>query len=86
MEESDDELDQVDGCDEEGNKGEQPDGSLDIRFFMMPVGEVELLDTWHTRGLRGTGTHHFQIEDHFVPEERTLGVVYHKTGICESCS
>jgi indole-3-acetate monooxygenase len=58
---------------ENGEPRRRPDGSLDIRFFMMPVGEVELLDTWHTRGLRGTGTHHFQIADHFVPEERTFG-------------
>ena len=39
---------------------------------MFPVGEVELLDTWHTRGLRGTGTHHFNLKDAFVPEERTF--------------
>ena len=57
---------------ENGEPRRRPDGSPDIRFFMMPVGEVERLDTWHTRGLRGTGTHHFQIEDHFVPEERTF--------------
>jgi alkylation response protein AidB-like acyl-CoA dehydrogenase len=57
---------------EDGEPRRRPDGSPDIRFFMMPVDEVERLDTWHTRGLRGTGTHHFQIEDHFVPEERTF--------------
>lgn len=56
----------------DGQPRRRPDGTLDIRFFMMPVGEVELLDTWHTRGLRGTGTHHFQVTDHFVPEERTF--------------
>jgi alkylation response protein AidB-like acyl-CoA dehydrogenase len=57
---------------EDGEPRRRSDGSLDIRFFMMPVGEVELLDTWHTRGLRGTGTHHFTVTDHFVPEERTF--------------
>jgi len=57
---------------EDGEPRRRADGTLDIRFFMMPVGEVKLLDTWHTRGLRGTGTHHFQITDHFVPEERTF--------------
>jgi alkylation response protein AidB-like acyl-CoA dehydrogenase len=49
-----------------------PSGAEDIRFFMFPVGEVELLDTWHTRGLRGTGTHHFNLKDAFVPERRTF--------------
>jgi alkylation response protein AidB-like acyl-CoA dehydrogenase len=57
---------------ENGQPRRQADGELDIRFFMMPVGEVELLDTWHTRGLRGTGTHHFTVTDHFVPEARTF--------------
>jgi indole-3-acetate monooxygenase len=57
---------------ENGEPRRRSDGSLDIRFFMMPVGEVELLDTWHTRGLRGTGTHHFKVTDHFVPEARTF--------------
>jgi alkylation response protein AidB-like acyl-CoA dehydrogenase len=47
-------------------------GRPDMRFFLIPVGEVQLLDTWHTRGLRGTGTHHFEIRDHFVPERRTF--------------
>jgi alkylation response protein AidB-like acyl-CoA dehydrogenase len=30
------------------------------------------LDTWHTRGMRGTGTHHFEVKDVFVPAERTV--------------
>jgi alkylation response protein AidB-like acyl-CoA dehydrogenase len=55
-----------------GEARRRADESPDIRFFMMPVEEVERLDTWHTRGLRGTGTHHFSIKDHFVPEERTF--------------
>ena len=57
---------------EDGQPRRRPDGSVDIRFFMMPKGEVEMLDTWHTRGLRGTGTHHFQVDNHFVPEARTF--------------
>lgn len=47
-------------------------GQPDIRFFMFHVDEVQLLDTWHTRGLRGTGTHHFEMRDLFVPERRTF--------------
>ena len=38
----------------------------------MPVAEAERLDTWHVRGLRGTGTHHFAVHDVFVPEERSV--------------
>jgi alkylation response protein AidB-like acyl-CoA dehydrogenase len=38
----------------------------------VPVAEVELLDTWHVRGMRGTGTHDFAVNDLFVPAERTV--------------
>ncbi|MCC7369061.1 MAG: acyl-CoA dehydrogenase family protein [Chloroflexi bacterium] len=47
-------------------------GRPDMRFFLIPTEEVQILDTWHTRGLRGTGTHDFEIRDHFVPEHRSF--------------
>jgi alkylation response protein AidB-like acyl-CoA dehydrogenase len=50
----------------------EPDGTPEMRYMLVPVGEAELLDTWHTRGMRGTGTHHFAVNDVFVPEERTV--------------
>lgn len=55
-------------------KGEvrQRDGKPEARYLLLPVAEAELLDTWHTRGMRGTGTHHFEVKDVFVPEERTV--------------
>jgi indole-3-acetate monooxygenase len=33
---------------------------------------VTLLDTWHTTGMRGTGSHHFEATDVFVPETRVF--------------
>jgi indole-3-acetate monooxygenase len=48
------------------------DGKPEARYLLMPASQVEILDTWHTRGMRGTGTHHFEVKDVFVPEERTL--------------
>ncbi len=57
---------------EDGAPRRLPDGSPDIRFLAIPIGEVTLLDTWHTYGLRGTGTHDFEVTDHFVPEHRTF--------------
>src|SRR5213596_28693 len=44
----------------------------EARYMFVPVAEAELLDTWHTRGMRGTGTHHFAVNDVFVPTERTV--------------
>jgi len=41
-------------------------------YLFVPVGEAELLDTWHVRGMRGTGTHHFTVNNVFVPAERTV--------------
>jgi alkylation response protein AidB-like acyl-CoA dehydrogenase len=50
----------------------EPNGALEARYFYVPVAEVELLDTWKVRGMRGTGTHHFAVHDVFVPAERTV--------------
>lgn len=56
----------------DGEKRTLPDGKPDIRYFLLPVEETELLDTWKVRGLRGTGTHDWVVADRFVPEERTI--------------
>ena len=50
----------------------EPDGQPHALYLFVPVAEAELLDTWHTRGMRGTGTHHFAVTDVFVPTERTV--------------
>lgn len=56
--------------------GDQPrldsEGRPESRYLMVPVAEAEILDTWHVNGMRGTGTHHFQVKDVFVREERSF--------------
>ena len=47
-------------------------GAPETRYLFVPVAEAELLDTWNVRGMRGTGTHHFAVNDVFVPAERTV--------------
>ncbi|MCZ6617890.1 MAG: acyl-CoA dehydrogenase family protein [Gammaproteobacteria bacterium] len=36
---------------------------------MVPVSQVEILDTWHVSGLRGSGSHDVRLEDVFVSTE-----------------
>jgi indole-3-acetate monooxygenase len=47
-------------------------GAPETRYMFVSVGGAQLLDTWHVRGMRGTGTHHFAVDNVFVPAERTV--------------
>jgi len=42
------------------------------RVLAMSVSELEIVDTWHTNGLRATGSHDAVADDVFVPEHRSL--------------
>jgi alkylation response protein AidB-like acyl-CoA dehydrogenase len=57
---------------ENGQPRRQEDGQPETRYLFVPAAEAELLDTWHVRGMRGTGTHHFAVRDVFVPAERSV--------------
>jgi alkylation response protein AidB-like acyl-CoA dehydrogenase len=56
----------------ENGEVRQRNGKPEVRYCLVPIAEAELIDTWHTRGMRGTGTHTFSVEDVFVPTERTV--------------
>jgi alkylation response protein AidB-like acyl-CoA dehydrogenase len=56
----------------ENGQVRQESGAPETRYLFVPVAEAELLDTWKVRGMRGTGTHHFAVNDVFVPAERTV--------------
>ncbi|KLL10352.1 acyl-CoA dehydrogenase [Protofrankia coriariae] len=60
-----------------------PDGDPhDSRLMMVPREQVEIVDTWYTTGLAGSGSCDYTITDVFVPEEHTLvfGAVRNGTG------
>lgn len=40
----------------------------------LPTEELRILDTWHTLGLRGTGSHDTVADEVFVPDERVLSI------------
>ena len=41
-------------------------GAPEWRVFHVPAARCVILDTWHTTGLRGTGSHDYTMEDVFV--------------------
>ncbi len=49
--------------------GPGPDGLL---WLMIPRGDYEILDTWFSSGMRGTGSKDIVIKDIFVPGHRVL--------------
>jgi 3-hydroxy-9,10-secoandrosta-1,3,5(10)-triene-9,17-dione monooxygenase len=45
----------------------------DVRWFMIPRADIEIVDDWHTVGLKGTGSKTIVVNDVFIPNERVLG-------------
>jgi alkylation response protein AidB-like acyl-CoA dehydrogenase len=56
------------------------DGAPQVRILFIPASEGTILDTWHTGGLRGTGSHDFEVHDVFVPAERSFPFPHLITG------
>ncbi|MFS8097107.1 acyl-CoA dehydrogenase family protein [Lentzea alba] len=46
-----------------------------LKVAALPKSSLEVLDTWHTTGLRGTGSHDSVARDVFVPSSRILSVL-----------
>jgi alkylation response protein AidB-like acyl-CoA dehydrogenase len=55
---------------ENGELRKNPQGGIGLYSFLLRPAEVTLLDTWYTTGMRGTGSHHFEATDVFVPQDR----------------
>ena len=54
---------------EGGSPIDSPDGPSPMtRTCLMPAEHWEIRDTWHTFGLKGTGSHHVALTDGFVPD------------------
>ncbi len=49
------------------SEGQAPE----YRTFLLPRADFEVVDTWHTMGLKGTGSNDIVVKDVFVPEYRT---------------
>jgi alkylation response protein AidB-like acyl-CoA dehydrogenase len=47
------------------------DGEQRLRTVLFAPDQIDILDTWHVAGLRGTGSHDFRAVDVLVPADRT---------------
>lgn len=44
-------------------------------WCFVPMKDVQIQDTWHTMGMRGTGSHTITVQDLFVPDHRTINMM-----------
>jgi indole-3-acetate monooxygenase len=58
--------------DADGEPVATPDGVPETRLVVLPAEQFDILDTWHTTGLAGTGSHDYTIHDAFVPAAQTF--------------
>jgi 3-hydroxy-9,10-secoandrosta-1,3,5(10)-triene-9,17-dione monooxygenase len=44
------------------------------RYFLVPRSEFDIVDDWHTAGLRGTGSKSIRLAEAFVPDHRSVAI------------
>jgi 3-hydroxy-9,10-secoandrosta-1,3,5(10)-triene-9,17-dione monooxygenase len=49
-------------------------GPPEGRMVLVPTAEVEIVDDWHTFGMRGTGSRTVKIAETFIPEHRSCSM------------
>ena len=59
---------------DEGKQRMLADGIPEMRMAYVQKGSYKILDTWHSGGLRGTGSHDIVVDDIFVPAEPTFSL------------
>jgi len=57
---------------ENGQPAKDAAGISTWRVMLAPVSAYEIQDTWHTTGLRGTGSNDYRVSDLFIPEENSF--------------
>ena len=59
---------------EDGSAKLDSGGHPELRMCVLPSGSWEVIDTWTTTGLRGSGSHDIAVDRVFVPTERTFSL------------
>lgn len=57
---------------ENGLPKRNSDGTPETLITFFPTEHCEVIDTWYVGGLRGTGSHDYQVHDLFVPADFTV--------------
>jgi alkylation response protein AidB-like acyl-CoA dehydrogenase len=58
--------------DEAGEYARDEHGNVELRELLVPREQFEILDTWHTSGMRGSGSHDIAYRDLFVPNDHVF--------------
>lgn len=54
---------------------QNPEGGSAVEsYFLLPIDQVSILDTWYGIGLKGTASHDVQVKDVFVPEHMIISI------------
>jgi alkylation response protein AidB-like acyl-CoA dehydrogenase len=56
----------------ENNRPVMHGGAPQARIAIAPASRFEILDTWHSTGLAGSGSNDYRVKDLFVPEAHTI--------------
>lgn len=59
---------------------ENPDGPPVESYFLVPVDQITIHDTWHGIGLKGSGSNDVEVKNLFVPEHMVISVDHFKGG------
>jgi 3-hydroxy-9,10-secoandrosta-1,3,5(10)-triene-9,17-dione monooxygenase len=51
---------------------EEADGTIDDRHFLIPREKIEIIDTWHTIGLKGSASNDVALNEVFVPAHMSV--------------
>jgi alkylation response protein AidB-like acyl-CoA dehydrogenase len=57
-----------------GPAGQGDGGAPQIRMALFRTSDIEIIDTWHVYGLRGTGSHDIEAKDLLVPADYTYAM------------
>jgi 3-hydroxy-9,10-secoandrosta-1,3,5(10)-triene-9,17-dione monooxygenase len=55
-------------------------GPPEVWMFLLPIGQVEIVDDWHVMGLSGTGSKSVVVKDVMIPAQRALSMHHLKRG------